>query len=64
MNVREQFNKIRSNKFAVTVIVAVFLIVLIAVIHFVAFSAPQRQAGLGQFLVNTSHTDSGEVADN
>lgn len=56
--------KINNNKFVAPVIVVVFLIILIAFIYFIAFGAPQRQAGLGQFIVNTNHADSGEVADN
>jgi UPF0755 protein len=64
MNVREIFNKIKSNKFTAPIIVVVLSIIVIAGIYFVAFSAPQKQAGLGQFLINTNHTKSSEVADN
>jgi UPF0755 protein len=63
MKIREIFNKIKGSKFTVPVIVAALLIVLIVVIYFVAFSAPQQQADPGQFLVNTNHSASGEVAD-
>ncbi|MFA5134264.1 MAG: endolytic transglycosylase MltG [Patescibacteria group bacterium] len=65
MHIHEVFGSIKNNKkFAVPIIVAVVLVIVIAVIYFFAFSAPERQAGLGQFLVNTNRTDSGEVVDN
>lgn len=65
MKVHEIFNSIKNNKkFTIPAFVVVFLIVVIVIIYFISFSAPERQAGLGQFLVNTGHTDSGEVADN
>ena len=52
-----------SNKVYLAVIIGVFLVVLILLVYFMAFSAPQRQARLGQFIVNTNHTNSGEVTD-
>jgi UPF0755 protein len=64
MNVHEVFIKIKNNKkFAIPIIVAVVLVIVITVIYFIAFSAPQRQAGLGQFLINTNHSSNSEVAD-
>jgi UPF0755 protein len=56
--------KSTSKKVYPVVIIGVFLVALILLVYFMAFSAPQRQAGLGQFIVNTNHADSGEVPDN
>lgn len=64
MNVREIFNKIKSNKFTIPIIVIVVLVIVVAVIYYTAFSAPDRHAGSGQFLINNNHTNSDEVVDN
>jgi len=55
--------KINNKKFVAPVVLSVFLIILILVIYFVVFNAPQQQAELGQFIVNTNHSSSIEVAD-
>jgi len=45
-------------------IIIVFIVVSITIIYLVVFTAPQKQAGLGQFIISPNHTNSSEVADN
>jgi len=64
MNIREQFNTAKNSKFTIPIIIAVVLVMVIAVIYFIVFSAPERHAEMGLFTVNTNHAESGEAADN
>lgn len=64
MNVRETINVIKNSRFAIPIIVAVVLVIVIAIIYLVAFSAPHRHADFTQFTVNNGHTDSNQVAEN